>query len=436
MEISGTPYYFSFVQVTPEAYEVDLSSPTSRSHLTDAPYDMFAIPCGELIIGTDKTIPEVAYKIAQEIERQSNNTTLLDLQLLPYAPFPDKQFTPGLGWWLPSEMKITNLRMEDWNSIFKTGDKLKVAGSVFWIGGSCKFTKYINHKIEVSSDNLEFKVQNECDKYRLCSPNWSGAFEFSATKNGGVTQFRCDLAFKPVNPYIRVAPVFDGLYGPISDDARGLICGGDFSFSRTQNEWIEYLRQNQNYQRIFDRQIENIEVNNSVQRISEYVNMVTGTVSGAVSGGMGGAMIGGGVYGAAAGSIIGGGASLAGGIADVTLNEQLRTEALDYTKDQFGYQLGNIKALPTSIIKVDVLTPNSKIYPILEYYTCTDIEKEALRNKIKYNGMTIMRIGTISEFKQENPSYIKGKLIRLTSVADDFHVLNAIASELNKGVFI
>jgi hypothetical protein len=332
-------------------------------------------------------------------------------------------------------MDISNLRIEDCNLIYKTGET-KAAGCVFWISGSSKLTKYIYHKIEVSSDNLEFKVQNECDKYRLCSPNWSGAFEFSATKNGGVTQFRCDLAFKPVNPYIRVAPVFDGLYGPISDDARGLICGGDFSFSRTQNEWIEYLRQNQNYQRIFDRQIENIEVNNSVQRISEYVNMVTGTVSGAVSGGMGGAMIGGGVYGAAAGSIIGGGASLAGGIADVILNEQLRTEALDYTKDQFGYQLGNIKALPTSIIKVDVLTPNSKIYPILEYYTCTDIEKEALRNKIKYNGMTIMRIGTISEFKQENPSYIKGKLIRLTSVADDFHVLNAIASELNKGVFI
>ena len=434
MELSGTPYYFSFVEVTPDAYEVDLSSPTSRSHLTDAPYDIFAIPCGELIIGTARTIPEVAYRIAQEIERQSDNTTLLDLQLLPYAPFPDNQFTPGF-WSQPSEMKITNLRMEDWNLIVKTGDNLSVAGSVFWVSGSSKFTKYISHKLEVSSNNIEFKVQNECDKYRLCSPNWSGAFEFSATKNNGVTQFRCDLAFKPVNPYIRVAPVFGGLYGPVSTDARGLICGGDFSFSRTQNEWIEYLRQNQNYQRIFDRQIENMEVNNSVQRISEQVNMVAGTVSGSVSGAMTGAMVGGG-YGAAAGALIGGGASLAGGIADVILNERLRTEALDYTKDQFGYQLGNIKALPTSIIKVDILTPNSKIYPVLEYYTCTDTEKEALRSKIRYNGMTIMRVGTISQFIKEEPTYIKGKLIRLEDIDDDFNIVNTIAEELNKGVYI
>ena len=432
MEITGNPYYFSFVEVTPEAYEVDLSSPTSRSHLTDAPYDMFAIPCGELNIGTFKTIPEVAYKIAQQIERQSDNTTLLDLQLLPYAPFPDKQFTPSIWPYHPSTIDITTLRIEDWNLIVKTGDDTKAAGSVFWIGGSSKFTKYINHKIEVSSDNIEFKVQNECDKYRLCSPNWSGAFEFSATKNRGVSQFRCDLAFKPVNPYIRVAPVFGGLYGSISDDARGLICGGDFSFSRTQDAWIEYLRQNQNYQRIFDRQIENMEVNNSIQRISEYVNMATGTASGAVTGGIGLGMVGHG----AAGAIIGGGASLAGGIADITLNEQLRTEALDYTKDQFGYQLGNIKALPTSIIKVDVLTPNSKIYPVLEYYTCTGIEKEALRNKIRYNGMTVMRIGTINQFVQPEKSYIKGKLIRISEIQDDFHVINQIADELNKGVFI
>lgn len=435
MEISGSPYYFSFVEITPNGYEVDLSSPTTRSHLTDSPYDMFAIPCGELKIGTFNTIPEVAYRIAQEIERQTDNKTLLDLQLLPYAPFPDNQFTQSIWFYQPSEMKITNLRMEDWNLIVKTGDNLSAAGSVFWINGSSKFTKYINHKIEVSSNNIEFKIQNECDKYRLCSPNWNGSFEFSATKNNGVTQFRCDLAFKPINPYIRIAPVFGGLYGPISSDARGLICGGDFSFSRTQNEWIEYLRQNQNYQRIFDRQIENIEVNNSMQRISEQVNVATGTLSGAVTGGMGGAMMGGG-YGAAAGAIVGGGSSLAGGIADVMLNEQLRTEALDYTKDQFGYQLGNIKALPTSIIKVDILTPNSKIYPVLEYYTCTGIEKEALRSKIRFNGMTVMRIGNINQFRRDEISYIKGKLIRLEAENDNFNIVNTISYELNKGVFI
>ena len=47
-----------------------------------------------------------------------------------------------------------------------------------------------------------------------------------------------------------------------------------------------------------------------------------------------------------------------------------------------------------------------------------------------------MRIGTINEFIQAEPSYIKGKLIRLENISDDFHLVNDIANELNQGVFI
>ena len=50
--------------------------------------------------------------------------------------------------------------------------------------------------------------------------------------------------------------------------------------------------------------------------------------------------------------------------------------------------------------------------------------------------MTVMRIGTIDQFIQPTRTYIKGKLIRIENIADDFHVINTIASELNKGVFI
>ena len=47
-----------------------------------------------------------------------------------------------------------------------------------------------------------------------------------------------------------------------------------------------------------------------------------------------------------------------------------------------------------------------------------------------------MRIGTINQFLQSEPSYIKGKLIRLESVKDDYHMIKSIAEELYKGVFI
>ena len=177
-----------------------------------------------------------------------------------------------------------------------------------------------------------------------------------------------------------------------------------------------------------------MEVNNSIQRTMEAWNVATGAISAATTAGIAGSTLG--PIGAGVGAVVGGVASMAGGMADIMLNEQLRSEALDYTKDQFGYQLGNIKALPQSLTKVSSLNPNNKIFPILEYYTCTDVEKEALRNKIKYNGMTIMRIGTINEFIQPETSYIKARLIRLETLSDDFHIVNKIADELNKGVFI
>lgn len=177
-----------------------------------------------------------------------------------------------------------------------------------------------------------------------------------------------------------------------------------------------------------------MEVNNSVQREKEIWSAVAGTVSGAGSGALAGSVFG--PIGAGIGALIGGAASAAAGARDIQLNDKLRNEAIDYKKDQFGYQLGNIKAMPSSISKTSPFTYNNKIFPILEYYTCTDKEKQALRDKIKYNGMTVMRIGKIADYIQPEPSYIKGKIIRLEGLTEDFHYINAIADEFNKGVFI
>ena len=177
-----------------------------------------------------------------------------------------------------------------------------------------------------------------------------------------------------------------------------------------------------------------MEVNNAIQREKEILGVGLGTIGGLAGGAIAGAK--GGPIGMVAGATFGGiGSAVAGGI-DITLNERSRIEALDYTKDQFGYQLGNIKAIPTSLSKTSALTYNNKIFPILEYYTCTEEEKRALENKIKYNGMTVMRIGTIQEFIRETPTYIKGKLIRLENIGEDFHYISELAKEFDKGVFI
>ena len=116
-------------------------------------------------------------------------------------------------------------------------------------------------------------------------------------------------------------------------------------------------------------------------------------------------------------------------------NERIAS-ILDYKKDMFGFQLGNIKAMPSSLSKTSAINADNKIFPIIEYYTCTEQEKQALKDKIKYNGMTVGKIGKIASFIQPDYSYIKAQLIRLEGITEDTQYLNEIANEVNKGVFI
>ena len=261
----------------------------------------------------------------------------------------------------------------------------------------------------------------------MCSPNWNGQFEFNAAKNGGVKTINVDCEYKPFQPYIHLNPNFNLLYGQDFNDARGLICNGDFSLTQVSDAWANYQRQNVNYEKIFNRQIQNMEVNNNIQMSKSVAQASLGMLGGAIGGAMAGGVLGG-MFGAAASGL--------GAAADIGLLKASQQEAIDYTKDQFGYSLGNIQALPDSLTKVSAFNNNNKIFPVIEYYSCTDEEKTALENKIKYNGMTVMRIGTIREFLQEEPSYIKGKLIRVTTAPEDFNYVNELANEFNKGVFI
>ena len=83
------------------------------------------------------------------------------------------------------------------------------------------------------------------------------------------------------------------------------------------------------------------------------------------------------------------------------------------------------------------MTYNNKLFPFVEIYDCTDAEKEAYVNKIRWNGMTIGVVGKMRDYVSlDNSNYFRGKLIRLDTIAEDNHFLNAINEELLKGVYI
>lgn len=408
-----------------------VSIDSSRGKCLDSPYDIFCIPYDDgSLFRTDevnfRTSKQLALSIAAEIANSFGSQQVYDIQLLPYCPIPE----------LINQYGQIDARNFPVSYVEDIGGNY--ISAIIWCSRSSNSFS-VNFEYEYPENALDFKIANQCDFFRLVSPTDGSAFDFTPTKNRGFSKVNVTYTYKPFQPYIHVAPEFDGLYNKTFDyEKRGLILRGDFSIAKTSEAWANYKAQNANYQDIFNRQIENMEVTQELQRNQEIWSVVGGSLAGAATGAAIGSVFG--PVGAAIGGGLGAIISAAGGYGDIAYANEARTEAIDYTKDQFAMNLQAIKAQPNTLTKVSAFDIDCSPFPMLEYYTCTEIEKKALRDKILYNGMTINRIGFIEDFldysEDANLCYIKGLLIRINDVNADSHVVNAISHELNKGVFV
>ena len=317
-------------------YKTSIPGDESRLHLEDAPYDMFCIPFGSMLLRTANvnTVKEAALEIALECAKDVGTQALYDIQLLPYCPRLDMVVNGDIA-------EVLGTNGIDYNYIYDNNNNIK--SIILWCNKSSfsdyalpesdiviprdidntvksaektftgvtltrlttPSTQYV--RIRVESDDLkgfasiesvtgvevhesvtgynvsttsinnvvynplsgilvfecydggdarfpsgtltgasakvsytykeykypeylDRKVSNECDLYRLVSPNFSGQFEWSLAKgNGNASIFDIDCTYKPYQPYIHVQPIFTNLYGSDFNDVRGLICGGNFS---------------------------------------------------------------------------------------------------------------------------------------------------------------------------------------------------------------
>lgn len=430
---------YELVETLGESITVTLDD--TKNSLKDQPWKMFAIPYGSYYLkdtnGEYYKVygAEIALNLATDLAKTTS--AVYDVQILPY--------TIKNGFWGFTEPWHDGLPVFEFKGILdaqgQQTNKYEIeyfttnAGpkGFIWYPTTSSFRNTI--KLANPVTITDPKIQNECDMYRLVGPNYSGGFEFSAAKNGGISQFEINCTYLPVSPYIHINPTFGGLYGQDFDDARGLICQGNFSISTVSDAWKNYVIQNKNFNEMFNRELENMEVNREIEKTREAWGVGAGVVSGAMSGAMAGGMLGGGI-GAVAGGIVGAGASLAGGIADMQMSQKLYDEAKSYKQDMRNYSLGNIKALPYTLSKTTGYNIDNKYFPFLEYYTCTEKEKKAFRDQLKYTGMTVMRTGTIGEFLTGDYSYVQGKMILINGIDDDFHLLKTISEEIGKGVYI
>lgn len=407
--------------------------------LDDAPYYMVAMPVGCDIIVDGSRIssePDVVYGLAQQMGRVLGSE-LYDIQLVPYCPVPNVITK------LPNQLNVQDLT-DNFDYVKITNESGQIKSVLFY----CTQSSFTN-TVELTADQeatmtiilkkYDAKVQNECDKWRLCSPGYTNTYEFSIAKNGGFKGFNIQCTYKPFNPLIAINPVYGGLYGQtFNKEQRGLILSGDFSMPRVTDAWTQYQLNNKNYEDIFNRQMVNMDVQQGIQRQEAIWGMIAGTAQGGVSGGVAGGMAGGPV-GAAVGATVGAGASLAAGMADIANMRRLQAEQKSYATDLYNYNLGNIKATPNTLTKTSAFTILNKLVPFLEYYTCTDDEKQAFINKLSYNGMSIGVIGTVGTYIDNiynNHKYIQGSIIHIDIDNEEAHMRNAINDELMRGVRI
>ena len=453
-----TKYVVNLSLYQTEQLSTTVKATGNRAQTYDSPADLFLVPYGEVSFKTQSdgttytSSAERGIAIARGIANSFGNSCY-DMQILPYCPSSiiHDNIDSNNGY-----IDLSALQSMMYSTVSSTVDGVV---SFVLYPSSCTGTFDIVESMSPPnygySSPLNYKISNETELYRLASPNYNGLFEYSLVKNNGIVKFNVDYTYKPYMPYIHVNPDFKFLYGQDWDDSRGLVCGGDFSLSFINDAWTNYKLNNKNYQQIFDRQILNMDRNNSIAMEKQEFQATVGTITSAVGGALGGAVTGATVGSAAGpwGALIGGavgaiGGGVGSGIAsaygaekdkDWLIRQQM--ESRSYAVDMYGYQLGNIQAMPYSIKGSDVLINNYKIWPIIERYTATAEERLALVEKIKYNGMTIMTVGKIKDYCTSSDFdlvFVKGQLIRLESdsIKDDFHIADAIYQEINKGVYI
>ena len=184
---------------------------------------------------------------------------------------------------------------------------------------------------------------------------------------------------------------------------------------------------NKNYQASFNKQIE---TNDTIHNRNQFVNAFTGLTS-AVTTGISAGVMGGKGAGIGAGAV-----SAVGAAVDVGMNELNYQTERGNTKAQFEYQLDNVKARPDTLGNVGAYNANNKIFLFIEHYKASDVEIQALRQNIKYRNMNIGRIGILEDYIEANHNYIRGQLIRIEHLSDDYHMGTEIANEISKGVYI
>lgn len=424
----GDEIVIALDEITPQLqikYDItyaDANDNVIGPHTQDAPYEIVAFPYGSAAVaygGSEKwTSKEISLAVAEALMKGSATTDengnaaeiinkAYDAQIVPYIQYDDTYTSSTHPVLTALGQNVIEIKQGE--SVVGWGLKLTRA----------TFSMAITNSDITVRENVKESVV--LDKYRLVSPNGVGEYEFSFAKNGGNKGFEADVTLMPINPYIKINPVFGGLYGSDFNDYRGLICNGDYSIPFISNAWIDYQIQNKNFAANFKNTLRSNDISHYTQMVQSSLGMANQAVNGLMSGNIG--------YEDAAGAM----ASIAIMAASAGISEAQYRKQRNITIQNFENSIANVQAQAETLGKTTPFNANNKYFPYVEYYTCSDRGLELFRKQLKYSGQTLNIIGPIRDYYNEGMSFIQGYIID-SAIQEDAHVLEEINAELAQGV--
>ncbi len=417
-----------------------------KTAMGDSVYDIQWLPYGPFASDASDLYNDNYYNLLTKVTGKATKTTFKNETVETSTTSEDTTTKSG-----GSQVSVDNTSANQVIDTAVTDESGNLVSHVAWINLTGQnASRTVRKTIATLSNNyLNNRIENEKTFYRLCGPNWNSTFEFSAVNNGGFYGYNIDMTLKPYNPFVRIQPLFGKMYGSNFNDPRGLILKGDFSIEQVTESYRNYQLSNRNYDLIFNRQMQSLDLRNSVSLKMDQYNQAMDTLSiftGGLRGGAGGAMTGamvGGAPGAVVGAAVGGLTAVGGGIADLAINNQIRELNKSLRADersasiaQYQYQLGNIAALPDTLSRSSSFDAMYRVYPVLEIYSCSDEEGIQLTKSIQWNGVEINQISTLGEQLENGTGelYVSAELLRFDAGNDQIY--GAISQLLADGIYI
>ena len=267
---------------------------------------------------------------------------------------------------------------------------------------------------QYSTDLVDLNTINkETDTIKVVSPSRASQYLFRPYDNNGNMKFNTKITIKPYNSVIYVRPSTQGLLLTDWDDKDCLIIAEDFSLTNVTSQWTEYVYNNRNFQNAFERNIQGREFERSWERriedaqkksdewnarnlSAQKAQTYTGNLP--IISGVAGAI----------GTAFQDENYMRAAQLDREYNEALYQESVNIAREQFSYQLDNIKSQPQIPSKVTTIDCKFLDGIYLEYYSTNETELDAISNYYKYNGNRIDSYGTFEEFYGW---FVRGKII-------------------------